>query len=242
MRNYHLPIILGLTTTVLVSAPLPVKAEARVYEFVSGKESIRFDAEGLDVLESLGLSLASVENTAVPAPGYTYGFDLLPASSAPNGDSTFTFSYDDVTGEFIPLGGTVDLIGSVFFDVDTTKLNLPPQLEVGDFSAEPSVDLNVRDTANTGLPIFTLIPTAPVDVDLDSQTVTLNFDMLASQEFSDFLVTAGASTQIAGLKLGEIQGDRNIAGVAEVPEPSSVLAVLTAASAALAIGKRRCST
>jgi hypothetical protein len=62
--------------------------------------------------------------------------------------------------------------------------------------------------------------------------------MFASQEFSDFLVAAGASTPITGLKLGEIQGDRVIAEVAEVPESGSALAILTAASAALAVGKR----
>jgi len=245
MRNYHLPIILGLTTTVLVSAPLPVKAEARVYEFVSGKESIRLDTEGLEALESLGLSLASVENTAEPAPGYPYAFDVLPASSGPNvRGSTFTFSYDDTTGEFIPLGGTVELIGSVFFDVDTTKLDLPPQLEVGDFSApvEPNAPFVVIDTVTTDLPIFNLVPTAPTNVDLENQTVKLNFDMFATQEFSDFLVAAGASTPIAGVKLGDIQGDRVIAEVAEVPEPGSVLAILMTASAALAVGKRRRST
>jgi hypothetical protein len=240
MRNYHLPILLGLATTVAVYAPLPVQAEARVYEFVSGKESIRLDAEGFEVLESLGLSLASVQNTAVPAPGYTYAFDLLPRSSEPSvPGSTYTFSYDDGTGEFISLGGTIDFTGSVFFNVDTTRLALPPQLEVGDFSAEPSVNFDIRDTVNTGFPIFTLEPSAPVNVDLENQTVTLNFDMFASQEFSDFLVAAGASTPITGLKLGEIQGDRVIAEVAEVPESGSALAILTAASAALAVGKRR---
>lgn len=238
MRNYYLPIILGLTTTVLVSAPLPVQAEARVYQFVSGSESIRFDAGGLEVLESLGLSLASVENTAVPAPGYTYAFDLLPASSDPSvRGSTFTFSYDDVTEEFIPLGGTVDLTGSVFFNVDTTRLALTPQFELGDFSApvEPGAPFVVIDTANTGLPVFALEPSAPLDVDLESQTVRLNFNMTATQEFSDFLVAAGASTPIAGLRLGEIQGDRNIA---EVPEPGSALAIMMAGTA-LAVSKRR---
>jgi hypothetical protein len=240
MRNYHLPILLGLVTTVAVYAPLPVQAETKVYEFVSGKESLRLDAEGFEVLESLGLSLASVENTAVPAPGYTYAFGLLPRSSEPSvPGSTYTFSYDDVTGEFISLGGTVDFTGSVFFNVDTTQLALPPQLEVGDFSADPSVNFDIRDTANTGLPIFTLEPSAPVNVDLENQTVRLNFDMFASQEFSDFLVAAGASTPITGLKLGELQGDRVIAEVSEVPEPSSALVILTAASAALAVGKRR---
>ncbi|MUH01247.1 PEP-CTERM sorting domain-containing protein [Scytonema sp. UIC 10036] len=237
MRNNLLSILLGLTATIAVHAPLPVKAEAKVYQFVGGKESINLDASALEQLQSLGLSLASVENTAEPAPGYTYAFNVIPASSDSNAPaSNFTFSYDDVTQEFIPLGGTVDLTGSIFFNVDTTKLALPPQLEIGDLFAQPAIDLNVIDKANTGLPVFTLVPTAPVRVDLQNQSVTLNFTALVAQEFSDFLVAAGADTPIAGLNIGEVQGDRNIA---LVPEPSSALAILMVGGALTALKLRR---
>ncbi|BBD69150.1 hypothetical protein NIES4072_35210 [Nostoc commune NIES-4072] len=236
MRYHLLSILLGLATAVAVSTPLNVQAQSKIYQFVGGKESVNFDAEALDVLKSLGLTLASVENTAVPAPGYTYAFDVIPTSANSSvQSSTFTFNYDDATKEFIPISGTVDLTGSLFFNVDRTKLALPPQLELGDLSAQPAVDLDVIDKANTGLPIFTLEVLAPPNVDLENRTVTLNFNALASQEFSDFLVAAGASQPIAGLKLGEIQGDRNIA---LVPEPGTVLAILMAASSALALGKR----
>ncbi|GAB1543994.1 hypothetical protein NUACC21_66700 [Scytonema sp. NUACC21] len=236
MRNYLLSTLFGVTAAIVAQAPLPVKAEAKVYQFVGGKESVNVDAEALEVLESLGLSLAFVENTAEPAPGYTYGFNVLPASSDPNNPiSNFTFSYDDVTQEFIPLNGTVDLTGSIFFNVDTTKLALPPQLEIGDLFAQPAIDLDVLDRANTGLPVFTLEPLAPPKVDLNNQTVTLNFDTFIAQEFSDFLVAAGADVPIAGLKFGEIQGDRNIA---LVPEPSSALAILMV-GAVLAASKLR---
>ncbi|MBD2520148.1 PEP-CTERM sorting domain-containing protein [Nostoc sp. FACHB-973] len=235
MRNHFLSILLGVATTVVVSAPLRAQAEAKIYEFVDGKENVNFDADALEILKSLGLTLASVENTAEPATGFTYAFKVVPRSSDPNvPGSTFTFSFDDVTQEFIPLQGTVDLTGSLFFNVDTTKLALPSQLELGDLFAQPAIDLNVIDRANTGLPIFTLEPVAPPDVDLENGTVTLFFNTLASQEFSDFLVAAGASEPIAGLKLGEIRGDRNIA---QVPEPSSALAILMA-SAAIAVAKR----
>lgn len=234
MRNHNLAIILGLATTILVSTPFPAQAQAKVYEFLSGKESVRFDAEGLEVLESIGLSLASVENTAVPAPGYTYAFDLFPPSDQKN---TFTFSYDDATEDFEPIGGTVDLTGSLFFNVDTTKLNLPPQLELGDLFAIPAVDLNVYDTVTTGLPVFNL-ETTGLNIDTQNQTVKLNFETMISKEFSDFLVDKGATTSIAGLKIGQIQGDRNIVEVEKVPEPGSVLAILTAAGAALSVGKR----
>ncbi|MCL6754110.1 PEP-CTERM sorting domain-containing protein [Nostoc sp. CCCryo 231-06] len=231
MRNHIISGILALTTTVAISAPLSAQAQAKVYKIVDGYESIRFDTEALEELQSLGLSLASVQNTAVPAPGYTYGLGYVPS---PVGND-YSFSYDEITQEFTSLSGTVDFTGSIFFNVDTDKLNLPPQLELGNLSAEPAVDFNVKDTVTTGLPIFALVPTAPVNVDLNNQTVKLNFAALATQEFSDFLVTAGASKPIAGLKLGDVQGDRTIT---PVPEPSTTLALLIAASSALAIRKR----
>lgn len=234
MRNLFVSIVLGLTATIALHTPLPVKAEAKIYEFVSGKESFRFNAEGLNALESLGLSFTSARSTAVPAPGYTAAFDLVPGSSdRSDRGSPFTFSYDDVTGEFIPLSGTVDFTGSLFFNVDTTKLALPPQLELGNLSAQPAIDLDVIDTISTGLPIFTLEPSAPTRVDLNNQTVTLNFDTFISQQFSDFLVAAGANTPIAGLRVGDVQGDRKIA---EVPEPTSALAILIIGAAIPAVG------
>ncbi|AUB44006.1 hypothetical protein COO91_10220 (plasmid) [Nostoc flagelliforme CCNUN1] len=231
MRNYIFAGILGLTTAVAVSVPLSVQAQAKVYKFVDGYESIRFDTEALEELQSLGLSLASVQNTAVPALGYTYAVGYVPS---PVGND-YSFSYDEITQEFTSLSGTVDFTGSIFFNVDTDKLNLPPQLELGNLSAEPAVDFNVKDTVTTGLPIFALVPTAPVNVDLNNQTVKLNFAAFATQEFSDFLVSAGATKPIAGLKLGDVQGDRTIT---QVIEPSTALAVLMAASSALAVRKR----
>ncbi|NJM90620.1 MAG: hypothetical protein HC847_29375 [Hydrococcus sp. RU_2_2] len=94
MNNYHLPIILGLAATVMVSVPLPAQAQAKVYREISGKESIRFDPAGLAALESLGLSLASVESTTTPHPGFSYAWDLEPPSL---GTTNYTFLYDPET-------------------------------------------------------------------------------------------------------------------------------------------------
>jgi hypothetical protein len=248
MRNCHLLIFFGLATTVAVYAPLPVQAEPKVYQEVSGTESLRFDPEGLAVLESLGLSFAFAENTATPAPGFPIAADLLPPSSDPSVRGTsFTFSYDDETNVYIPLGGTEEFTGSIFFNVDTTKLNLDPQLEIGDLSVSfnPNFEFSITDTANTGLPVFDVESSGIPNVDLDSQTWTLEgLDLIASQEFSDFLVAAGASQPIVGLKIAEARGDRGFIEVdaTEVPEPSSAIAILTAISATFVVGKRRRST
>ncbi len=81
MRNHFLSIFLGLTATVAVCTPLPVLAQAKIYEEISGKENLNFNAETLNILESVGLSLDSLENTVTPDPGYSYAVGLLPPSS-----------------------------------------------------------------------------------------------------------------------------------------------------------------
>lgn len=231
MRTYLVSILLGLTTTVAVCAPLPAQAEARVYQVESGQESFEFDPGGLDVLESLGLSLASVENTAVPAPGYSFASELR--------DTDYIFSYDDVTQTYTPLvPAVVDFTGSFFFNVDTTKLALDPQLELGDLVLRSGVppEFYFQDTVTTDLPLFYFEATRFPVVDLESQSWALDdFDLRITEEFSDFLVAAGASEQIAGLKIAEARTDREFT---EVPEPGSALAILMA-GVALAVAKRR---
>ncbi|NEP53582.1 MAG: PEP-CTERM sorting domain-containing protein [Moorea sp. SIO3C2] len=247
MGNYPLSLLLGLTATIVLWAPLPAQAEFILYQETGGKESIRFDGDGRAVLESIGLSLdlGSIENTASPAPGFSFAFGLLPPSSDPSvRGSTFSFLYDDETDVYIPLSGTEELFGSVFFDVDTTKLSLEPQLEIGDFSIafDANFDFFVTDTANTGLRLFDLDSSGSPSVDLTTQTSNLeDIELRISQEFSDFLVAAGASRPVAGLKIFEARGDRTFAepSSTEVPEPGSALALLTAASAAFGVGKRR---
>lgn len=243
MLNYNPLIILGLTTTVLVSAPLAVHAESRVYREIGGKESIRFDPNALTVLESLGLSLGESESTIEPDPGFTYGLALLPPSSDPNVLGTdFQFRYDPETKVYIPLGEIERFSGRVAFNVDTSKLALPSQrVDFNGFAIDFDSGFNFYVESN-GLRLFDVESSGSPTFDLNTNTWTLqNIDLLASQDFSDLLVAAGASTPIAGLKLGEAQGERAFIDVAatQVPEPGSTLAILTAASAALAVGKRR---
>lgn len=71
--------------------------------------------------------------------------------------------------------------------------------------------------------------------DLKNLQVT-GVDLLISQEFSSALFATGSNQNLAGVKTGQAQ--INATAVPE-PEPNSVLAVLMAASADLAISRRR---
>jgi hypothetical protein len=238
MNNYHLPIILGLAATVMVTAPLPAQAQAKVYREISGKESIRFDPSGLAVLESLGLSLASVESTTTPHPGFSYAWDLEPPSL---GTTNYTFLYDPETNFYAPLTGPEKFLGTVVFDVDTSKLNFPSQLEFKDFIIDFDENFNFT-VESEGLSLFTVASSGLPTFDLENNTWSLQgIELAVSQEFSDFLVAAGASQSTVGLKLVEAQGERGFVEVTatSVPEPISTLAIFAATGTALAISKRR---
>lgn len=240
----YLPVLLSLATAIATSIPSPVKAQFKPYQVVSGKESIKLDPSAIATLESIGLSVESVDNTANPAPGYDFAWSLLPSPSTPSDrGTTFTFLYDEQTDVFAPLSGTTELLGSFVFNVDQNKLNLDSQLQLGDLSVsfDPNLGFLATDTATTNLPIFTVNTFSAPSVNLSDRTWFLEpIDIVFTQEFSDFLVAAGASQSIAGLKLGEARGDRNFVriDVPKTPEPASILAILLATGAGLIVTKR----
>ena len=77
MLSKYLTTLLGLTSVIVFNPVLSVKAEPVIYIETGGKESLSFDPDGLAILESIGLSLASVKDTNTPAPGYDQAFDIL---------------------------------------------------------------------------------------------------------------------------------------------------------------------
>lgn len=243
MRNHFVSLLLGLTTTVALYA-LPVNAQAKIYEEISGKENLNLNAGTLNILESIGLSLDSVESTSVPDTGYTYAFALLPPSSDPAVRGTsFTFSYDDVTKAYIPVSGSEEFAGTIKFNVDTNKLALPPQFTIGGLSTTfgPDFSFFATDPVTTGLRLFDVASSGSPNVDINSQTWTLDgLKLNISQEFNDFLVAAGADTQVTGLNFADAQGQRAFREVSttKVPEPSSLVAILMV-GAALAARKLR---
>ena len=247
MRNHLLAILLGITSTVVIYSPLPAQAEAKVYQEVSGQENLRFDSETLSVLKSLGLSLAKVESTAIPVPGYTYAFKLLPPSSNPAvRGSSFTFSYDDETNVYIPLTPSEEFAGTIAFDVDNTKLALNSPLKFGGLSIAftPDFEFFASDLVTTNLRLFDVESSGNPSVNLDSQTWTLDtLKLNFSQEFSDFLIAAGADKSVKGLNFAEASGKRGFveARVTKVPEPSSALAILMVSAMIAVLKRHRCS-
>jgi hypothetical protein len=236
--RFHLPIILGLTTTAVFSAQLAVQAETATYQVESGVTSLSIDASALEVLESLGLSFNSANNTVTPANGFDFGFDILPRSSTFLG-TDFTFNYDDVTSVLSPLSGTIEHVGSLLFDVDTEQLTLFSPLEIGNFSIGFDEGFSIRDTFTTGLPLFDLAVNANPVLEDNKDLEIANVDVLLSQEFADLLtnyVGSDLSEQLAGTVVGQAQISAN---VSKVPEPGSVVAILAAASSALAFRRRQ---
>jgi hypothetical protein len=76
------------------------------------------------------------------------------------------------------------------------------------------------------------------DVDLNTQTwVEEDIDLLISEELSNFLLNAGASQSVAGIKLAKARADRNFVAVTTVPEPNMVIALITTIFAAFSLKK-----
>jgi len=234
MRLNQLSAILGLTTVAVFSTQLAVQANTTTYQIASGTTSLSLD---VNLLESLGLSFSSATDTVTPATGFDFGFGILPPSSNLSVLGTdFTFSYDDATSAFTPLSGTLEHSGSLLFNVDTNKLTLFPTLEIGNFSIGFDGGFYIRDSFSTGLRLFDLAVNSNPVLNGTSLQIS-NVNVLISQEFADLLTNYAnpeLSANLAGTVVGQAQIDATT-----VPEPGSVLAILTAASAALAVNRRR---
>ena len=210
-RNVRLSALFAFSI-IASSLTLPAWAAPVIYRETGGKESINLDPEGLSILEDVGLTFVSGENTALPAPGFTYGWALLPPNSSPNVRGTdFSFSYDADTDVYIPVAGTEEFSGTLLFEVDSTKLNLGSQLVLGNLSASfnDRFEFSAVDTATTNLRLFDVKSSGAPVIDVESQSWFLeDIEILATQEFSDFLNAAGAELSITGTRIATVRGDR----------------------------------
>jgi hypothetical protein len=208
----------------------PVQAASIDYIETSGMASLQPEQDALTLLESIGLSLSSFTNTADPFPGFDIAAAMLPPSNDPNvRGSTFTFRFDSDSGDYIPLGGTEEFSGSFIFDVDTNKLNLDPQLVLGEFSNsfDQNFQFSLTDTVTTNLPIFD-VDLLNIAIDVNTQMITLKLNLDFSEAFSDFLIAAGATQSIAEVRFSQNLETRTFVPLStqSVPEPSSILKLL----------------
>ncbi len=233
MNTKYLTTVLSLTSAITLNTVTSVLAEPQVYLEVGGVESLELDQGTLAILEDVGLTLISAESTAEPAPGFSIGSLLLPPSSNPDvRGTTYTFLYDEDTLLYVPLGGTEEFLGSFVFEVDTNQLSgLGNELSIGNFSNtfDETFSFFLTDTLTTGLRIANIVSPNSPNIDLETQTLVLEgLELFLSEEFSDFLVDAGATQSVAGLKFADSRADRSFVLVSTVstPEPSSSLALM----------------
>lgn len=244
-----LNIITAAIATITISLPAKA-ADFKPYRFVSGKESIRLDADALNSLKDIGLNISAVDNLVPPATGFDYGWPVVPpATNAGDRGTNFEFLYDEET--FVPTSGTIEFNGSFSFDVDPTKYSLSSPLQLGELSVffDENFEFFATDTITTDIPILSVNTFEAPTIDLEEQTWFLEpIELVFTPEFSDFLSNAARTQETAdqvaslipGLKIGEARGDRGFVLIktASVPEPSSILAILMVMGTALVAIKK----
>lgn len=243
MNAKYLTTVLGLTSVITLNTVTSALAEPQVYLEVAGRESLELDQSTLAILEDVGLTLISAESTTEPAPGFSIGSALLPPSSDPEvRGTTYTFLYDDDPLLYVPLDGTEEFLGSFVFEVDTNQLSgLGTEFTIGNFSNafDENFSFFLTDTITTGLPLLDVSSSGIPDVDLETQTWVLEgLEFFISQEFSDFLMDAGATQSLTGLKLADARGDRSFVLVS-TPEPNTTIALLFSGLCAITFKKKR---
>jgi hypothetical protein len=216
MKFDQVPAILGLTTAAVVaSAIAPIQAQAAQFTLVDGVTSVFLDTR---TLSSVGLNLTGANNTVPPvSDDFLVGFPITPATD-------FTFSFD--ASGFAPVGGTIEHTGSVTFNNTLTlgnfSIGFDPSRAVGAASG-----FFVQDTLTLGAILFDVA--APDVLEFDGTNLDIEADLLVSQELAGVLGNAG----LTGAEIGAA----SINGEA-VPEPATVLGMLTA-GALFAASKRR---
>jgi hypothetical protein len=217
MRFSHIVGILGCMTAACMTIA-PIQVEAANFKVESGVTSIDRDHE--NILRNIGLIITGTQDTVPPIPSdYLVGFQI---------DSATNFTFSD-EGGFTPLFGTIEHIGTVTFNQQTTVGNFSIGFASGRTVPNAS-GLVLRDTISSTNPILFDL-SAPQSVTFDEQNLTLalaDVQLFISPEFAETL----GNSSLAGLFAGTARID---AKVAAVPEPGSTLAILAAGAAMLAV-------
>lgn len=240
MNTKSLTTLLGLTVALVSNIVLPAEGKLRYYQETGGRENFAFDSAGLAALEEVGLTLESFTSTDTPPPGYEESLRFLTPSEDPVRSNWF-FVYDEETGFYEDLGPDGVFLGAATFSVDQTKLDLPPLLEVGDFAITihpnespnpfPPEVIHVTDeSGDIGVTLFTSVALSFPEIDLENRTWFLEpLDVLIHEEFSNFLLEAGATESLEGVRIATASAERVFVEVS-VPEPSSIIGLISVGS------------
>ncbi|MBD2679286.1 MULTISPECIES: hypothetical protein [Nostoc] len=216
MRFSHIAGIVGCTTAAFITIA-PIQVEAATFKVESGITSIDRDHE--NILRNIGLIITGTQDIVPPIPSnYLVGFQI---------DSATDFTFSD-EGGFTPLFGTIEHIGTVTFNEQTTVGNFSIGFAPGRTIPNAS-GLVLTDTISPANPILFDLA-APQSVIFDEQNLTLTLadvQLFISPEFAQAL----GDSNLVGLFAGTARID---AKVAAVPEPGSALAILAAGAALLA--------
>ncbi|MBE9077331.1 hypothetical protein IQ241_08485 [Romeria aff. gracilis LEGE 07310] len=246
------PFCLITAASVFVKPTPP--AYAQTFLEVDGRESIRFVPETVDILENLGLDLLPPISTATPAQGFDFGFQFIPPDSNTLRRSNLAFEVIEIEGALstVPLGGIESFDASFEFIVNTERLDLDPILRFDNFSTfvpsnffSPEFQIFIAQEDEQRFPEFRLFDVSvlgPITLDPSTQMLVLeNVDLNISQEFSDFLQSAGAEVDTTGLKFIEARGDRELLEISttEVPDLSNSLIGICLVGFGLLVSKLR---
>lgn len=242
MRTNLLVVFLGAAASLAV---MPAAQAATLYQIASGTTSLSVDAAALDLLSGLGLTFSESFETVSPAEGFAFGFGILPTSEDSSVVGTdFTFTFDETTQAFAPVDGLIEHTGGFGFEVDSYDpvtnpdgLALFSPLEIGDFSIGFDGGFFITDNITTGIPLFDLVVNATPSLS-DRDLQVSDVDVLVSAEFNDVLENASGNYELnlTGARIGSAQID---AKAYKVPEPGTVLALVSVAGAVLAVRRRK---
>jgi hypothetical protein len=161
-------------------------------------------------LSSVGLNLSGVSDDVI-SPGDlgagSVAFGINSRTDSPA--TTFAYQIFDLT----PFSGTIEHQGSVFFNSDTTEI------EVGDFSIGfDATRVNATNSgffveSMTGIEAILFDVETPTSLNASESVLEIEADLLVSAEFAGVLGDANLT--------GADVGDALISGVSAVPEPSS---------------------
>lgn len=227
-------VIFGFSIAATTVLPSIVEASPVKYRIQSGTTSLRFEPEGVRTAEEIGQTFRGLENPVTPADGYQIGLSIIPPSSAPR-STDFIFSFDQTTGAFTPVSGTIELSGRQLFNIDTNQLSLPPILTYGDYTIGfDNNGLFLKDNVDLKIKVDNLPLNSPAV--FDGQNLSLFTDIIVTPELNNFFASAGSKINVSGLKFGEA---KIAAKVVKVTEPGSIAAVFVTAVGMLFALKRK---